>query len=313
MKPTVLLVSHDAGGAEVLAAWRRQNEGRYDFKYVLEGPALRVFARQCGELSLSGLDVIDRLGPGSWVLTATSLESGLERSAIARAKRHGVRCVSFLDHWDLYRERFGNAESWRSGLPDELWVGDEYARQYALRSGFPPEPLRLVPNPYFEWIRAGEAVRTGEARPHGRSILYICEPVLVKLAATFGAAASEYDDELTNVRKFLDSAARLAGRGFSATLRPHPREDAAKYERLAASAPEGFSVTVSREPDLLADLRRHDVVVGVESMGLVIGVIMGKDVYSVVTGKHYDISLPHREIKRLSGYDQVFTAAQEAL
>lgn len=312
MKPTVLLVSHDAGGAELLAAWQRRNEGRFVFQHCLAGPARGVFARHHGETALAGIDAIDRLEPGSWVLTATSLESGLEREAIARAKSRGVRCVSFLDHWDLYRERFGTKENWLHGLPDEVWVGDEYGREHALRSGFPPERLTLVANPYFEWIREGEAARAGEARPSGRRILYVCEPLRVKLAAAFGDRALEYDDEMTSVRKFLESAGRFAGRGWSATLRPHPREDRAKYEGLAAGAPAGVLVSVSREPDLIADLRRHDLVVGVESMGLVIGLLLRKDVYSVVTGKPYEISLPHREIKRLAAYDRIFEA-QEAL
>ena len=306
--PAVLLVSHDAGGAEILAAWRRKNKESFSFQHCLEGPARRVFARHFGALDLVGLEAIDRLTPGSWILTGTSLEANLERDAIARSRSQGTRCVSFLDHWDLYTERFGSLEGWRSHLPDEVWAGDSYARDKALRDGFPPERLRLVDNPCFEWIRSLAPARSDV--PGGQRVLYICEPVSLKLKAAFGPGAAAYDDEVTNVRKFLKSLGGREAAGWTATLRPHPLEKPAKYEALLTDAPAG-SVAVSREPDLLADLRAHDVVVGVESMGLVIALLLGKDVFSCVTGKPYEISLPHRELKRITAYEQLFAAVKE--
>jgi len=304
MKPSVLLVAHDAGGAEILSAWQAEQGYGLSLAHCLAGPAQRIFERDHGPLSLVGLDAVDSLPPDGLVLTATSLEADLERRALARARYLGRRSATFLDHWDLYRERFGSPDTWRQALPNEVWVGDNYALDLALRLGFPPKLLRLTPNPIFVRLR-----RMGtSAPPPGRlRVLYLCEPISRKLRETFGPDAAAYDDECIIMDHFLTCMQRHAGKLSHVTLRLHPSERSDKYDAIVCRPRGSLDVRYSDEPVLAQDILRHSLIVGMESAALVVGVLLGRPVYSCLTGKPWDISLPHREITRLCNFEKLFT------
>lgn len=73
----IAIVSHDAGGAEILSSWVRHQSERY--LLVLDGPAKTIFG-ELGPLELSGLK--DAVARADWVLTGTSWQSSLENEAI---------------------------------------------------------------------------------------------------------------------------------------------------------------------------------------------------------------------------------------
>src|SRR4051812_6760252 len=130
------IVSHDAGGAEVLSSFVRQ-KGIHGL-FVLEGPARRVFERKLGAINLTPLE--SAIQRSEFVLTGTSWQSDLEFDAIAVARRLSKRSAAFVDHWVNYPERF--TRGGKTILPDELWVGDAIAEAIALKE-FPGLAVRL--------------------------------------------------------------------------------------------------------------------------------------------------------------------------
>ena len=77
------------------------------------------------------------------VLTSTSWQSKLELNAISYARSIGKKCISILDHWVNYRERFI-----REGeliLPDEIWVCDNHAFALAKKT-FPKIKIQKIKN-----------------------------------------------------------------------------------------------------------------------------------------------------------------------
>jgi hypothetical protein len=306
MWPNVLLVAHDAGGAEILCAWCKEHQTRHQCFFALAGPARRIFRRDMGEPPLSGLEVMQGFGPHDFVLTGTSLEADLERRAIRLARQAGVRCVSFLDHWDLYAVRFRDAASGAPVFPDEIWLGDDYAWDFALKDGLPRDLLRRVDNPYFAALRRHAAAAPALLDDGRLRLLFICEPVSRKLLATFGPDAKDYDDELANLGWLLQAASAHREAIAQITLRLHPAEPPDKYQGVAAPYWNTLPLAYSTEISLLNDLLAHSHIVGMESMALAIGVIMGRRVISCITGKAWPISLPHREIVRITDYRQLF-------
>lgn len=304
MKPSVLLVTHDAGGAEILSAWYRKYKDAFCFLFALAGPAKRIFARDIPDITPTGIDSMTSFGENDFVLTGTSLEASLERQAIAMARKHCIRCISFLDHWDLYRERFGTVESFCDHLPNEIWVGDEYAYKIALAQGFPQASLRCMENPYFEEIRASKQMRSVCEIP--KSILYICEPISRKLFASFGKAAYQYADEFTIMEKFFQTICAHPGQFDKITLRMHPSESQDKYERIVNEYRDALPIAISENAFLIDDILSHSLILGIESNALVIGVLLGKPVFSCIPGKQWEISLPHREINRHTAFSDVF-------
>ena len=297
-----LLVSHDAGGAEILSAWYRNSVDKYDLYCCLAGPALKIFQRDHRDIKLVNKDFISSLSGNDWILTGTSLESDLERSVIALARESKIHCVSYLEHWDLYKERFGDNKNWLASLPDELWLTDQYAFDFALKEGFPEEKLVIAGNPYLDLIKAKNPPEDID----GIHILYMCESFGRKLKESFGEKADEYDDELIVMKHFIKGLTPFADKVDSLNIRLHPSEPHDKYNDILTDYSGAFTVTVPSDIPLFDNISQSSHVVGVESMGLVVALELGKRVFSYKTGKDWEISLPHKEIIHINEVQDIF-------
>src|SRR5256885_10615944 len=98
----VAVVSHDAGGAEILSSYVRHH--RADAVFVLDGPARAIFARKLGAVKRAGLEAA--VAQCDSLICGTSGQSNLEIDAIRAAKALRKPSVAFLDHWANYKERF---------------------------------------------------------------------------------------------------------------------------------------------------------------------------------------------------------------
>src|SRR3989338_8604235 len=98
----ILVVAHDAGGAEILSSYVRQK--KLDCIYSLSGPALKIFQQKLGPIKIMPLEeaIIDC----DWLLCGTGWQSDFEWLAIRMAKTYHKKVVVFIDHWIYYKERF---------------------------------------------------------------------------------------------------------------------------------------------------------------------------------------------------------------
>jgi hypothetical protein len=266
------VVSHDAGGAEILASYVAQNA--LDCRLVLAGPALEVFQRRLGAIQVHPL--VEAIAASDWCLLGSGWQSELEWQALGEAKRLGKRAVTFLDHWVNYPERFERAGERR--LPDEIWVGDEDALTLA-RGHFPDTPVTLVPNPYFDDVQR-EIARAEAQRPPrggpGAAVLFVLENLS-------GHARKRFDDERHFGYTEFDALeyffSRLGDLGLpiaQITLRPHPTDPRDKYSAVVARhAP---LARISSGKSLLEEIAEADVVVGCETMAMLPAVLAGKRV-----------------------------------
>ena len=74
----IALVSHDAGGAEIISHWSKNRDD--NFLHVLDGPAISIFARNLNNLNLVSLD--DAIKQSDFIICGTSWQSDLEKIAI---------------------------------------------------------------------------------------------------------------------------------------------------------------------------------------------------------------------------------------
>ncbi len=86
------VISHDAGGAEVLSSYVR--EQKLDCHFVLDGPAGKVFERKLGAIKTSSLE--EALRNSTSILCGASWQSDLELKASKLARSLGKRCVVFF-------------------------------------------------------------------------------------------------------------------------------------------------------------------------------------------------------------------------
>lgn len=289
---TVALVSHDAGGAEVLSSWARRSGVKC--LLVAEGPAAAIFRRKCP--GLMPLPLQEAVDAADWLLCGSGWQSGFERDAIRAGRAAGKKTVTFLDHWVNYRERF--EEGGELVLPDEIWVGDEDALRIA-QASLPGQTVRLHENPYILDLRdeISAAALAGGGKDAG-NILYVCEPIEDHAARAYGNPRHFGYTEHEALRFFLDHVDRLDSAGRAIVVRPHPSETADKYAWAAAASRRRLSFSGGHT--LLQETLAADIVVGCESMALVVAMLAGRRVVSSIPPGGRPCQLPHAGIEHLT-------------
>jgi hypothetical protein len=286
----VAIVSHDAGGAEILASYVTQHE--IDCRFVLAGPAVTVFKRRLGAVEICSLG--DGLSACDEILCGTSWQSDLEWRAIEQAQRAGKRAVAFLDHWVNYPERF-----LRNGvqhLPDELWVGDVDTERLA-REHFPNLLILLVPNPYFIDIErqiaalsAGKVPAVGKAK----AVLYVSENISEHGRIVHGDERYLGYTEFDAIEYFLENIHVLGQVIERVVIRPHPSDAIGKYDYLVRKY--SGIVQLSAGAPLLNEVIEADIVVGSESTAMVVGLLAQKMVISCIPPGGPNCNLPQKQI-----------------
>ena len=287
----VTLVCHDAGGAEILSSWL--NRSYCSASIVVAGPAEAIFRRKCPEAEFLELEA--SLTKSEWILCGTGWQSNFERKAISRGRALAKKTVAFLDHWVNYRERFH--EDGRSVLPNEIWVGDIEAERIA-SSLFDTTPILLQPNPYFEDLLAEikRKLATGIKSSSGR-VLYVCEPIAEHALSQYGNSRHWGYTERDALLYFFANIRALGQPIDTITVRPHPSEPANKY--YWAKGLISQQVEFGNNTSLLEEILASDIVVGCESMAMVVGLLAGKRVVSTIPPGGRACQLPHHDIESL--------------
>jgi len=272
----------------------RRNPGN-QYRFVLDGPALKVFKRKLNGVKSDRREDINRLIEESdLVLTGSGWASNLEKYAIKQSKSRRTKVATFLDHWCNYQDRFQH--SGELVLPDEIWVGDAYALKIAEET-FRNTPIRLIENPYLMDIR-DEIKLLGKNRVDQANtlhILYICEPVsphaLIKNGREDAFGYTEFeamDLFVSHLHRLVDSSRKVQVR-----IRPHPSEPSGKYDRFAGKVSDKLEITINHGNTLVDDCAWSDWVVGMNSMALVVALAAGKKVFCCIPGQSRSRSLPH--------------------
>jgi len=288
----ICIISHDAGGAEILSSLVRRSDEKFIF--VLEGPAVAIFKRKVENLEIVPFDV--GISSSDLVYCGTSWQSDLERLAMRACRKAGKRCVAFLDHWVNYEKRFFS--NGFTELPDQIRVGDEFAYAMA-RDLFPETQIELEPNPYFLDIQAEvEAIRESHVGEKSvTTFLYVTEPTSEHAMKQFGDPRYWGYDEFEALERFLGSAPALFPGPLMLILRPHPAEELTKFDNILRSS--HIKTVVNRHDSLLDSVVKSDVVVGCDTMAMVVGVLAGKRVICSIPKGGKRCSLPYPEIEIL--------------
>jgi len=287
----VAIISHDAGGAEILSSWL--NRGNFQASVSVEGPAEAIFRRKCP--SVNFVSVETAINESDWVLSGTGWQSNFEIDAIALAKSMRKKSVAFLDHWVNYSERF--CRNGKVILPDEIWVGDSEAEKIALELF--SVPVVLNENPYVLDLREElSSIRSYQNREPGTRILYICEPIADHAATQFGNPRYWGYTENDALKFFLSNLTAFQVPIHSITIRPHPSETSSKYDWVCNET--SVPIKFGGEKLLIEEISDADIVVGCESMALVIALHASKRVVSSIPVGGRTCQLPHVEIEKFN-------------
>jgi len=312
----ILVVSHDAGGANILSSLIKKY--RHDFEWLtcVSGPAKNIFPKRIGKsLPISPNPKADELNriikslKPDLILTGTSWGSDIEIKFIKSAKKNKIKTVSFLDHWGKFRERFGYPKSWRENLPDFIFVGDKWAYKIALENGFHKNILFQVENSYLEEMIKQEkkfkqkkrSKKTGEKR----KLLYLSGAIYESYVKKGDQANHWTNIEYKSVEDLLKLLKQLSTKSMlELKIRLHPAEKIDKYSNLLRNKNytgirKFISVSIPATNSLVKDCLWADVVIGSASMALFIAFIIGRRAISYMPNKRQKFTMPQKGIKEI--------------
>ena len=299
MKPTIGIVAHDAGGAEIVSRLIRKMDAH--FLYALLGPAVKIFDKNLGEIQNSRIE--DLIQKVDYLICGTSWESTHENEALKSAKEFGVRVISVLDHYSCYAERYIKDDY--DIIPTEIWVTDELSLKLA-RELNPDASIRVVGNPYLEDMK--NALLQLQISNHSSeyfSVLYLTEPISQQAKIQYGDENAWGFTEFDALKYFLQNLSVLTKHhDVRVFLRKHPSEREDKYSDFLGDF-EDAQVLMSREEDLIVAIASADAIAGCDTMALLIGVASNKLVYSSLPPNTITPTLPTTGItyiRELSGH-----------
>ncbi|MEW7009868.1 hypothetical protein [Lentilitoribacter sp. EG35] len=286
------LVCHDAGGAEIISSWAKQSENTCYL--VAEGPAIDIFKRKCPELLRFSLN--DAVRKCDWVLCGTGWQSQLEREGVSAGKALNKKTIAFLDHWVNYEQRFRENDDLI--LPDEIWVGDNIALEIA-RSLFQKTPITLQKNPYVEELL--EEIDKKDklySSSDDVTVLYVCEPIADHAFKNFGSDRHWGYTEKEAVDFFMTYKKLISHKISKVIFRPHPSEPKDKYDWIRKRYPQ--QVEIGGKLPLLDEVLKSDIIVGCESMAMIVGLLADRKVISTIPAGGRPCQLPHLDIIKLT-------------
>jgi hypothetical protein len=246
MKPIVLVVCGDAGGAAAIApvVARLKMEGRLNPRSLASryaAPALQSYNLDVEDLlevpSMTVAESYFRNFCPALLITGTTWgPEQPEKPFLAMSRAFGVPSLTVLDFWTNYRARFDDETGALAYLPDRIAVMDALAQREMLAEGFPPEILIVTGAPHLDSLSSVRATFTIARRTALRTRLGVGEKELLVLFASqpvselYGESLGYTEQRvLALLIAALDALAQRDQVSLTLALRPHPRENIDKF------------------------------------------------------------------------------------
>ncbi len=283
----ILVVAHDAGGAEVIASYIKRSGKRQKFECYIAGPATRIFRRERipfahAPEARSSLTKIMRTHDDfeHALIAAPGWMTKTEMNALESAKHAGLKTIVYMDSWGNERKRFGYPKAgWENRLPDEFWAADEYALKI-LKKEFRGVHVRLVSNHYYRALKERYQKHARRA-PKPKGILFMSDVVKgsERVLNEFLSALSKSEEK--NIR-----------------IRFHPADRRNRYDKIIKRYG-SLHIKKSDQRDIVEDLVLVKTVVGLETAAMVAALAVGKKTICLAHLES-EAFLPHKGFIRVS-------------
>ena len=286
-KKFIAIVSNDAGGAELLSSYVKNNPTK-NYLFVLSGPAKKIFKEKIKKIKIINLKKAVLLSYK--LICGTSYVSKLEIEAIKQFNIRGKQTTAILDHWTNYEKRFFHKRN--IILPDAIWVFDSYAKQI-IQKIFPNLKVILKKNFFLKDLKQ-KIKKKNYINMKFLNILYVSEPVseFIKMKIKNYKNSIEYK----TFNYFIKNIKSITKTDFNITFRKHPAEHTKKYFWIKK---EFKNINFSKNKFLLNDINQSDIVVGRQTMALVLSLLAGRKAISCIPPNEERCVLPYKRIKEL--------------
>ena len=299
IKPGVKIgvVSHDAGGAEVLSSFLWKN--KLKAQAFIAGPAIKIFNRK---VTLSKASTLDQLLSNiDILLTGTSYPARLEWEAIKLAKKKSIKTIAFLDSWINYRVRFLREN--QLIVPDIVCVSDDYAYQKA-KEELLEFNIKRIDNFYKEYIMysSQQLEKPEPSITKAKKILYVSEPTSLVGLKLFGNEKYWGYTEFEALDFFFANLDLLNVDIDEIIIKPHPSESSEKYSKYLTNL---SYININSDAPLHELINTTDIIVGCTSMAMFVATWLEKRVISSIPPGGRGFYLPRDDIMFLSDMAEV--------
>jgi len=258
----ILVVSHDAGGAEVISSFIKKNNLKCFYK--LSGPAIKIFKSKIKKIptlkNKSKLDLI---------VTGTSLKNSNEIDSIKYAKLKKIYSISFLDHWVNYKNRF--VRNKKIILPDEMILGDRISLNIAKKE-FKDKKVKLK-------LKTNEYLKNLQKFKNNKS-----NNKIVYLSSNMDSVNYKCSDKYILLRSITKISKFLTNKKINEIIiRKHPSESSNKYKLIGRNIKKqrNIKVSIDNSKNLSKTLSKAKYVFGHETMGLVVAKLLKKYTFNL--------------------------------
>lgn len=289
----IVLSSCDAGGAQILSSWASRKKNKY--YCILSGPAKKIYKEKLKKFKIiKNLKSVKKSKPSCYICS-TSWESRVEIQNLIYAKKNNIYSIVYFDHWSNYDQRliFKNKKI----LPNEIWVNDIHAYRLA-KKFYPSIKIKIKINHYLnQQIKKIKMVKNNFSKSDikkRKNILYLTEPVKTQAKKLFKNKNYWGFNEYDLINLFFKHINKIA-KSYNVIVRVHPSEKKAKYGKYKKKL--GF--VFSKNKDILDDIAWSDIIVGLDSMAMVIGLKAKKKIFTTLPFEKKKITLPFKKINRI--------------
>lgn len=292
----IAIVSHAAGGAEIISNWAYSQNAK--FYFVLDGQAVSIFRKKFGDIKIYRLD--EAINIADWVLCGSSWNSDLEKRGVFYSKELKKKVIVYLDHWICYEERL--TFNGKYNLPNQIWVADQYGFKMA-KNIFKDIPIINVGNMYIKnqlsKIKNRSENQVFQLGLKRKKILFVAENIRTHAFLYHKNDRYWGYTEEEALLYFLENIEKIYNQIESIKIRLHPSDEEGKYNWILKIKKYKNIFISSKSQDLIDEIINADLVVGCETMAMVLALHAKKEVISCIPPNGRRCILPHKEIKHL--------------
>lgn len=286
---------NDAGAAELISSYILHCKPTQKFIFSLSGPSIEIFEKKLGKLKLDSKDLM--IEKSDQIFSGTGWSTEFEITGIKKACELGKYVIVFLDHWINYKQRFKFKKKYFT--PNEIWVSDSYAKNIAL-SIFPNIKIELIKNYFLEDIKETYKKKyfSNKTEKKNTNFLFLSDNnnSVIKSGFLSNRNILCKDEDLAEF--FLKNLKLLSRNIGQVVIRPHPSEVDTLIKYKAIFDQYNVPFIIGGKYNLLEEISNSDIVVGGDSMGLVISMVCGKKTFSCAPPKA-KVTLPFVEIIKI--------------
>lgn len=278
------VVSHDAGGSELLSAYLVEKQLTSNIKFYLKGPAVSIFQNQ-------GLIPRNYIFDGKWdrgldyLLLSMSWVDPISIDMIRQSKKEHIESEIMLDSWYDYAQRFGYpSPGWKQNLPTRITVVDPVAESIIYSTNLDKYcVIKRERNYYLSSIY--ELYNSlYETNTQCETIMYLSAPIS---EARCRGLRELSKTKTTQLDILSDISTLCKKRNTELLIRFHPSEDKKNICKSLSLIDCDYSV--SDNQSILDDFSRCKFVIGYCSLALIQASVVGKISISYQKGDLTDI------------------------